>query len=100
VSLFNAQADVNCAILVKFLFSLYEMCRWVFRSLNFFCQTEIDYIDLVTMLANPYQEIVGLDVSMDKVARVNLFVHDHSIVIVLSPEPLDKRHFDAPASVL
>jgi hypothetical protein len=52
------------------------------------------------MFANPYQEIVGLDVSMDKVARVSIFVHDHSIVIALSPEPLDKRHLDASASVL
>jgi hypothetical protein len=43
------------------------------RVPEFLCQTEIDYIDLVTTLADPHQEIVGLDVSMDKVARVNVF---------------------------
>jgi hypothetical protein len=64
---------------------MYKMCRWVFGFLNFFARPKP-----ITLTWLP-----RLDVSMDKVVRVNVFVHDHNIVITLSPEPLDKRHPDA-----
>ena len=35
-------------------------------------ETEIDNVDLISTLANAHQEIVGLDVTMDKVAGVNV----------------------------
>ena len=35
-------------------------------------ETEVDDIDLVSSLANSHQEVVGLDVSMDEVSRVNV----------------------------
>lgn len=38
----------------------------------FLCQPEIDHVDLVASLADPHEEVVGLDVSVDKVARVNV----------------------------
>lgn len=30
------------------------------------CQTEVDDIDLISTLAYPHQEVVGLDVTMDE----------------------------------
>lgn len=38
-----------------------------------FGQTEIDHVDLVAALADSHQKVIGLDVSMDKVSRVNVF---------------------------
>lgn len=36
-------------------------------------ETEINHVDLVTALADTHQEIVGLDVAVNKVARVDVF---------------------------
>ena len=36
-------------------------------------QTEVDDVDLVAALANTHQEVVGLDVTMDEVTRVDVF---------------------------
>jgi len=38
-----------------------------------FGQTEIDHVDLVSTLADSHQKVVGLDISVDKVSRVNVF---------------------------
>ena len=35
-------------------------------------ETEVDDIDLVATLANAHQEVVGLDIAMDEVARVHV----------------------------
>lgn len=35
-------------------------------------QTEIDHIDLIASFANTHEEIVGLDISVNKVSRVNV----------------------------
>ena len=37
-----------------------------------FGKSEIDNIDLISSLANAHEEIVGLDVSVDKVSRVDI----------------------------
>ena len=42
------------------------------RVAVFFGKTEIDDIDLVATLANAHEEVVRLDVSVDKVAGVNI----------------------------
>jgi len=36
-------------------------------------ETEINDIDLIASLSNTHEEIVGLDISVDKVSRVNVF---------------------------
>jgi hypothetical protein len=36
-------------------------------------ETEINHVDLVAALADAHQEIVGLDVAVNKVARVDVF---------------------------
>lgn len=35
-------------------------------------ETEIDDIDLVSTLANAHQEVIGLDITMDEVTRVDV----------------------------
>jgi hypothetical protein len=35
------------------------------------CQTEIDYVDVVLFFADTNQEVVGLDISVKEVARVD-----------------------------
>ena len=37
-----------------------------------FGETEIDHVDLVAALADTHEEVVGLDVSVNKVARVDV----------------------------
>lgn len=39
----------------------------------FLGETEVNHVDLVAALADTHEEIVGLDVAVDKVARVNVF---------------------------
>jgi len=36
-------------------------------------ETEINHIDLIASFADTHEEIVGLDISVDKVSRVNVF---------------------------
>jgi hypothetical protein len=38
-----------------------------------FSETEINDIDLIASFPNAHEEIVGLDISVDKVSRVNVF---------------------------
>lgn len=38
----------------------------------FLCKSEINHVHLVATLANAHQEVVWLDVTMDKVFRVNV----------------------------
>jgi hypothetical protein len=47
-----------------------EMHLWVPELLH---ETEINDVDLIAMFANSHEEIVRFDMSMDKVARVNIF---------------------------
>ena len=39
----------------------------------FLGETEINHIDLIASFADTHEEIVGLDISVDKVSRVNVF---------------------------
>jgi len=39
----------------------------------FLGKTEIDHIDLITTFPNAHEKVVWLDISMDKVSRVNVF---------------------------
>jgi hypothetical protein len=43
---------------------------WVPKILG---ETKVDDIDLIPTFSDSHEEIVGLDVSMDEVARVNVF---------------------------
>lgn len=36
------------------------------RVAVFLCQSEVDDIDLISTLANPHQEVVRLDITMDE----------------------------------
>src|SRR5689334_6030145 len=36
------------------------------------CKTEIDDVDLVSALANPHQEVVGLDITVDEIAGMDI----------------------------
>ena len=47
-----------------------KMCLRVSELL---CETEIDDIDLISMLADTHKEVVGLYVPMDEVARMDIF---------------------------
>ena len=47
-----------------------EVSLWVTEFLR---ETKIDDIDLIASLANAHDEVVGLDVTMDKIARVDVF---------------------------
>jgi hypothetical protein len=47
-----------------------EMCLWVSVL---FGKTEINHIDLVSTLSNAHEKVVGLDVPVDEVSRVNVF---------------------------
>lgn len=38
-----------------------------------FGETEINHIDLIASFPNAHEEIVRLDISVDKVSRVNVF---------------------------
>ncbi len=46
---------------------------WVRELLG---QSEVDDIDLVATFADAHQEIVGLDVMMNEVARVDVFMRE------------------------
>ena len=37
-----------------------------------FGETEIDHVDLVSTLADSHQKVVGLDIPVDKVSRVDV----------------------------
>ena len=39
----------------------------------FLGKTEIDHIDLITTFPNAHEKVVWLDISMDKVSRVDVF---------------------------
>lgn len=43
------------------------------RVTEFLGQTEVDDVDEVAFLGEAHQEIVGLDVTMDEVLRVDVF---------------------------
>ena len=43
------------------------------RISKFLCQTEIDDVHLVAALPNAHQEIVWLNIAMDKVTRMHIF---------------------------
>jgi hypothetical protein len=47
-----------------------KMCLWVSECL---CETEIDNINLISTLADPHKEVVGLYVPMDEVAQMDIF---------------------------
>jgi len=59
----------SCQVLV-FPVGDVKMTLWVAVLL---CQSEIDDIDLVATLANAHQEVVGLDIAMNEVLRVDIF---------------------------
>ena len=42
------------------------------RVMELFSKTEVDDVDLIPALANAYQEIVRLDIAVDKIAGVNV----------------------------
>ena len=54
-----------------------EVCLGVSVFLG---KTEINHIDLVSTLADTHEEIVGLDISVDKVSRVNVFDSRNELV--------------------
>lgn len=39
----------------------------------FLRKTEIDHVDLISTLANSHEEVIGLDIAVDEVARMNIF---------------------------
>jgi hypothetical protein len=43
------------------------------RVTEFLCQTKINDVDLVAPLSDAHQKVVGFDVTMDEVARVDIF---------------------------
>jgi hypothetical protein len=43
-------------------------CLWVPEALG---QTEVDNVDVVLLLANAYQEIIGLNISVEEVSRMH-----------------------------
>ena len=47
-----------------------EMHLWVPELLR---KTKFDDVDLIATFANSHEEIVRFDISMDKIARVNIF---------------------------
>jgi hypothetical protein len=56
------------------------MCTCDRESRNFFCQTEIDEVDLVTLGVEAHEEVVGFDVSVDEVLRMHVFdASDHLV---------------------
>jgi hypothetical protein len=44
-----------------------------FRITELLSKTEVDDIDLITTTANTHDEIIGLDIAVDEVARVDVF---------------------------
>ena len=46
----------------------------------FLGETEINHIDLVASLSNTHEEIVGLDISVDKVSRMNVFDSGNELI--------------------
>ena len=46
----------------------------------FLGQSEINHVDLVPSLSNAHEEVVGFDVSVDKVSRVNVFDSRNELV--------------------
>ena len=40
--------------------------------MEFFCETEIDDVDLVTTLPNAHQKVIRLDIAVDEITRVNI----------------------------
>ena len=45
------------------------MSLWV---AEFFCETEIDDVDLVTALPKAHREIIRLDITVDEISRVTI----------------------------
>ena len=62
-------ASGTCQVLVLAVRDV-EMSLWVTEFLR---ETKIDNIDLIASLANTHEEVVGLDVTMDEIARVDIF---------------------------
>ena len=42
------------------------------RVAEFFCETEIDDVDLVTAFPNAHQEVIRFDITVDEITRVNI----------------------------
>ena len=42
------------------------------RVTEFFCETEIDDVDLVTAFPNAHQEVIRFDITVDEITRVNI----------------------------
>lgn len=72
----NAQMSINTSIPSSprqvLILSIRNMQVGLWVSI-LFRQSEINHVHLVPSLANSHQEIVGLDVSVDKVSRVDVF---------------------------
>ena len=55
-------ASSSCKILVLTVWDV----KMGLRVTVFLCKTKVDDIDLISTLANPHEEVVGLDVTVDE----------------------------------
>jgi hypothetical protein len=70
-----------------------EMSLWITELLR---ETEIDDIDLVAPLANTHEEVVGFDITMNEVSRVDVF--DTGDLITMASQMATKREFSHAAT--
>jgi len=63
---------ISCGAGQIFVFSIrdMEMCLWV---TIFFCETEINHVDLITTFANAHEKVIWLDIPVDERLGMDVF---------------------------